>query len=79
MNLIIFLGEIERLRRFWFTGSQILMKSNLIYIHFLFLISGACKSGMAQRSQRSSQPLEVECFLSFLIMLSLINLFIFRR
>ncbi|CAF1490209.1 unnamed protein product [Adineta steineri] len=42
-------GEIERLRRFWFTG--------------------ACKSGIDQQSQRSSQPLETLNFISAFLLL----------
>lgn len=62
-------GEIERLRRFWFTGNTILLS------HSNILLLGACKSSMIQNPQRSSQPLDVRelsysffhrCFCSFL-------------
>ncbi len=51
-------GEIERLRRFWFTGMKRFFFIKLKE-RFFFLISGACKSNIDQQSQRSSQPLDV--------------------
>ena len=47
-------GEIERLRRFWFTGKN----KNLHFNSSIHQI-GACKSSMIQNPQRSSQPLDV--------------------
>jgi hypothetical protein len=55
-------GEIERLRRFWFTGETSFELTTKTAIDRL----GACKSNVDQQSQRSSQKLDVRRYSSML-------------
>ena len=49
-------------------GLQVMQRN---FDKYTFLISGACKSNMAQQSQISSQPLEVTFFINKVCLLEI--------